>query len=89
MKSAPTNDASGGPSDSNEAAAQPDLPFLVTHWLANYGGTRQVTDPQTQEAMDIIRKATSEIASAFASMGSFGTSIRVSTKRDFIYHVDK
>ncbi len=89
---------------------QQELPFLVTHWLANYGGsgdknqtvtalttpspptmttssrtttTREnaaaaLSDAERQEALSRIRRATSEIASAFATLGAYGTTIRVS-----------
>jgi hypothetical protein len=95
-----------------------DLPFLVTHWLANYnkntntngnGNNNEETtstttttttttttntntavdDVQTMqhraEAMAKIRKATSDIASAFASLGAFGTTSRVRTYVFFFY----
>ena len=63
-----------------------EMPFLVTHWLANYGaastvGTRNM---EQQEALDRIRKATSEIASAFESLGAYGTAIQVSDKVIFL-----
>jgi hypothetical protein len=65
-----------------------ELPFLVTHWLANYDGTTTPatstsaitaapSEAERQEAMTRIRRATSEIASAFATLGAFGTTMRV------------
>ena len=91
--------------DGNNNQISQDLPFLVTHWLANYNknnnnngnnneettmtasttttttNTAAVDDLQTMqrraEAMAKIRKATSDIASAFASLGAFGTTTRV------------
>jgi hypothetical protein len=86
--------------DGNNQIGQ-DLPFIVTHWLANYnknngnGNNKEtartastttttntaVDDLQTiqrrAEAMAKIRKASSDIASAFASLGAFGTTTRV------------
>ena len=97
--------------DGNNQISQ-DLPFLVTHWLANYNenngngnnGNNEETartastttttntavdDLQTMqrraEAMAKIRKATSDIASAFASLGAFGTTSRVRTYVFFFY----
>ena len=59
-----------------------ELPFLVTHWLANYrssnGNSNEETQHREREAMAKIRRATSEIASALASIGAYGTSFRVS-----------
>ena len=58
-----------------------EMPFLVTHWLANYGAASTVVgtkNVEQQEALDRIRKATSEIASAFESLGAYGTAIQVS-----------
>jgi hypothetical protein len=87
LKPAPTNAASVGPpsnSGSNAGAGvnQADVPFLVTHWLANYEGQNkeEKEDLQRKEAMERIRKATSEIASAFASLGVYGTTFRVSNE---------
>jgi hypothetical protein len=66
---------------------QQELPFLVTHWLANYGTNSADTttnnppacsQDERQEAMARIRRATSEIASAFATLGAYGTTFRVS-----------
>jgi hypothetical protein len=67
---------------------QGDLPFLVTQWLAKYGGEQkegEMTDPKQQQALDTIRRATTDIASAFSSLGAFGTTYRVSYR----LHVQK
>ena len=76
--------------DSNSHISQ-DLPFIVTHWLDNYrssDGINEDTETSTtitavqtmlhQEAMAKIHKATSDLASAFATIGAFGTTFRVS-----------
>ena len=76
----------------NQNAA--DVPFLITHWLAHYGEQKkgETEDPQRKEAMERIRKATSDIASAFTSLGAFGTTFRVSQKKNsglfacFVFH---
>lgn len=56
------------------------LPFLVTNWLANYEGAdgRGELDDRRKEAVDRIRRATSDIAAAFSSLGAFGQSTLVS-----------
>jgi hypothetical protein len=56
-----------------------EIPFLVTHWLANYKSkaTEGEEGPEHEQAMQRIRKATSEIASAFSSLGAYGTSYQV------------
>ena len=63
-----------------ETVNQADLPFLVTHWLAHFGENDGQNDakPEQQAALKRIRHAASEIASAFASLGSYGISRRVS-----------
>jgi hypothetical protein len=84
-------DSSAEEADSNNNI-QHELTFLVTHWLANYGNphrsngdaSSRVTatttpDEQLQSlAIERIRRATAEIASAFASVGAYGTTLRVS-----------
>lgn len=86
---------SNGDSNSNNGGNIPkELPFLVTHWLANYGSSSNLdgsaatttinpaaataSEEDRQQAVARIRKATSEIASAFATLGAYGTSMRVS-----------
>jgi hypothetical protein len=77
-----------------------ELPFLVTHWLANYGtasqsrGTTGATaapgftdaasprDPQQREAIERIRRATAEIASAFSSLGAYGSTFTFRVSRN-------
>jgi hypothetical protein len=64
-----------------------EIPFLVTHWLANYGSNSSNNndnssskEAQDREQMAIakIRRATSEIASALNTLGAYGTTLRVS-----------
>jgi hypothetical protein len=59
----------------NDNAAE--IPFLVTHWLANYETKEQ--KEEHLRAIQRIRKATSDIASAFASLGAYGTAFQVSS----------
>lgn len=74
-----------------------DLPFLVTHWLANYRSSSDNATESSSEttqtmeyrkAMAKIRQATSDLASAFTTLGAFGTSSRVSETRfiRLLYH---
>ena len=67
---------------------QQELPFLVTHWLENYGRntvdftmntSSDCPNDERQEAVARIRRATSEIASAFATLGAYGTTFQVSS----------
>jgi hypothetical protein len=70
------------------ASVQMELPFLVTHYLANYRpheGSHGTTagsltnphhDPQ-EAAVERIRKAATELADAFEALGAFGTALRV------------
>lgn len=67
----------------SEEDRSPEIPFLVTHWLANYnvglpGKESNVVNPDQEAALDRIRKAASDIASAFAVLGAFGQSLPVS-----------
>lgn len=65
--------------DESESSSSSEVPFLVTHWLANYkGGSNNNLTPEQKVAISKIRKATSEIASAFSSLGAFGQSLPVS-----------
>lgn len=62
-----------------------ELPFLVTHWLQNFDPSASIGDrllgpsPATSEdrakqvALERIRKATSELASAFTALGAYGS----------------
>lgn len=55
------------------------LPFLVTHWLANLERDKSDSNDseERQRALERIRDASAEIASAFSSLGAFGTTIHV------------
>ena len=72
---------------SEAAGVSEDLPFLVTHWLAHYSADRvqgnqeskvEADDPERKRALERIRSATAELASAFTSLGAYGTTIPVS-----------
>jgi hypothetical protein len=77
-------------SDSNNSNRDPtELPFLVTHWLSTLyqpqGGKKNAADAaataadvEQTEAMDKIRRAAADLASAFSTLGAFGTTSRVS-----------
>ena len=85
QKSPPMNTSPSEPfgnfgSDKEVGTKQDDFPFLVTHWLAHYGREYRDDggDPQRKEAMERLRKATSDIASAFSALGAYGTTLRVS-----------
>ena len=62
-----------------------DLPFLVTQYLSNFVDAPRNADSKGNEeakiphheAIDRIRKATNDIAAAFADMGSFGVTLKV------------
>ncbi|CAJ1969682.1 unnamed protein product [Cylindrotheca closterium] len=75
----------GSPS-ANASSSTSEVPFLVTHWLANYnnnnnnnnisnGSSTANLSPEQKEAIVKIRKATAQIASAFTSLGAFGQSM--------------
>jgi hypothetical protein len=71
------------------ASVQMELPFLVTHYLANFRpregshGTAAAPradprhDPEEEAAVERIRKAATELADAFEALGAFGTALRV------------
>ena len=69
--------ASSGQETSSNAG---EIPFLVTHWLANYVREQQkgVPDSERQAVLKKISKATGEIASAFFALGAYGTTFQVS-----------
>ena len=69
---------SADPQAANDDSPPSELPFLVTHWLANFRQPENEGDLQHEEAMERLRNATSEIAAAFSSLGTFGPSSRVS-----------
>ncbi|KAG7365261.1 serine/threonine protein kinase containing WD-40 repeat domain [Nitzschia inconspicua] len=79
-------DASNANTDALLSGIPQELPFLVTHWLANFDNQRVVandasiapSESERQHAIARIRRATSEIASAFATLGAYGTSMRPS-----------
>ena len=79
-----TNHDSAGDAVSSDGAQhiRQEIPFLVTHWLANYGKNiindgEEIQDPE-RIAISKIQRATSEIASAFATLGAYGKTLRVS-----------
>ena len=57
-----------------------EIPFLVTHWLANYvrQQKKELPDAEQRAIIDKISNATNEIASAFSSLGAYGTTVDVS-----------
>ena len=70
-----------GSTDSQSA----DLPFLVTHWLSNYGAVQTSGNEDSEEAkkfqqdaIERIRKATNDLSAAFADLGAFGVTLNVS-----------
>jgi hypothetical protein len=65
-----------------------ELPFLVTHWLANlhHQNPRSDNEPNEEgeherarrrDAIRRIRQAASDLASAFEDLGAFGVASRV------------
>ena len=72
-------------SDVAQQQISQEIPFLVTHWLANYEKSKSTGsgDEKEKAAMAKIRNAASEIASAFATLGAYGTTLRVSC--NFVY----
>jgi hypothetical protein len=88
---APATADDGNDSDSISSNRDPtELPFLVTHWLSTLynpkGGKKNAaatdtntTNVEQKEAMDKIRRAAADLASAFSTLGAFGTASRVST----------
>jgi hypothetical protein len=94
------NPAEGGTQGEEEPRVDvpSELPFLVTHWLSQYGShatdteqrfdsLERIDNDQRREALERVRRATSELASAFSALGAFGVSsivssvIRVSQQR--------
>ena len=107
--SSSVNPNNGSSSNNSNGQIQQELPFLVTHWLANYGrrggnndgrnnnlddsNTSMTTsnshagdDTSTnslqqqrerEEALSTIRRATSELASAFSVLGAYGSTMQV------------
>lgn len=74
------------PTEQMTTGTASDLPFLVTHWLAHYNNQQQGQEessatertPEERDAIQRIRRAASELSSAFHALGSFGTTSRVS-----------
>ena len=67
--------------ESVREASSVGLPFLVTHWLANYSSaadSESTPDDSRAEAIQKLHHAASEIASAFSTLGAFGMSGLVS-----------
>jgi hypothetical protein len=65
----------GDPADTSTMLNPMGLPFLVTHWLANYQASTEDDHSRSQEekdAVERIHRAASDIASAFSVLGSFG-----------------
>ncbi len=61
-----------------------EVPFLVTHWLANLHGANFLAnngenrdERSRRDAIRRIRRAAVDIASAFTDLGAFGVSSRV------------
>jgi hypothetical protein len=60
-----------------------ETPFLVTHWLSEYEmryspqGTNEEGFEARQDALKRIRRAASELASAFSAIGAYGTTSKV------------
>lgn len=63
-----------------------DLPFLVTHWLQNAAVNTNEQTPNDgseeakiaqQDAIYRVRKATRDLAGAFADLGMFGVTLNV------------
>lgn len=52
-----------------------DVPFLVTHWLDQFGkiNDQELPNQVHADAFEKIRRATSQIASAFSTLGVYGT----------------
>lgn len=62
-----------------------ELSFLVTHWLAHWGDSIAANQddtmtPEQRQALHQIRRAAIDLSSAFHTLGSFGTTTRVSTE---------
>jgi hypothetical protein len=77
-----TNDRTIGKVLGQKRSQLSELPFLVTHWLSGYqlenihDSTLDNNDiKKRNEAVRIIHRAATEIASAFSSLASFGTSV--------------
>lgn len=51
------------------------IPFLVTHWLEQFANVdnQEISTQEQAEAFEKIRRATSDLASAFSTLGAYGT----------------
>ena len=76
------------PVESQQSSFSGELPFLVTHWLLGYQRTAKrklvlegvaaaLESEEQIEAVEKIEQAAAELASAFATLGAFGTASRV------------
>jgi hypothetical protein len=86
------NNNNNSSSSSNNNRDPSELPFLVTHWLSTVyqlpGSSKQKNGAaaapagdltvEQKDAMDKIRRAAADLASAFSTLGAFGTASRVS-----------
>jgi len=64
------------PSDADESSRPSVIPFLITHWLSQYGNEIRTGDNYTETlAIARIQSATIELSQAFASLGAFGTTL--------------
>jgi hypothetical protein len=81
----PSPSPSPAASTNETSSAAGEIPFLVTHWLANYVKEQKkagVPDAERKAVIDKISSATNEIASAFFSLGAYGTTLHVSLFHD-------
>jgi hypothetical protein len=53
------------------------LPFLVTNWLSAYESEQGADTPEQRAARAQVRNAAALLASAFSTLGAFGTIARV------------
>lgn len=62
-----------------------ELEFLVTHWLSGYfccgEHEKSGATEEQRAALDVIQNAAASLASAFTSLGAFGSSAKVSENR--------
>lgn len=76
MSSDPSNDHPRSSAESQAAvddSIETELPFLVTHWLSNYANKKGRKEDGDEDAIRRVRKAASDLASAFSSLGAFGS----------------
>jgi hypothetical protein len=86
--SADSDTMSSNPSGMDTGMNNPstDLPFLVTQYLASFAAAPRNAGSEEEKggansshhaAIDCIRKATYDIAAAFADLGAFGVTLQV------------